>query len=64
MFGKSLISLALLATVPFLACVEAVKGPKITNIVYFDIEHGGKPLGRGELLWIDTSPAADVYLYV
>ena len=27
--------------------VEAAKGPKITSKVYFDIEHGGKPLGRG-----------------
>ena len=26
---------------------EAAKGPKITSKVYFDIEHGGKPLGRG-----------------
>jgi len=26
--------------------VEAAKGPKITSKVYFDIEHGGKPLGR------------------
>ncbi|GAA5997423.1 hypothetical protein JCM5350_006786, partial [Sporobolomyces pararoseus] len=26
--------------------VLAVKGPVITNKVYFDIEHGGKPLGR------------------
>jgi len=26
--------------------VEAAKGPKITHKVYFDIEHGGKPLGR------------------
>jgi Peptidyl-prolyl cis-trans isomerase (rotamase) - cyclophilin family len=26
--------------------VEAVKGPKITHKVYFDIEHGGEPLGR------------------
>ncbi|KAJ9111399.1 Peptidyl-prolyl cis-trans isomerase B [Naganishia cerealis] len=25
---------------------EAVKGPVITNKVYFDIEHGGKPMGR------------------
>ena len=24
------------------------KGPKITNVVFFDIEHGGKPLGRSE----------------
>lgn len=26
--------------------VEAAKGPKITNKVYFDIEHGDEPLGR------------------
>ncbi|KAK9895463.1 peptidyl-prolyl cis-trans isomerase B [Cystobasidium minutum MCA 4210] len=25
---------------------DAPKGPKITNIVYFDIEHGGQPMGR------------------
>lgn len=27
--------------------VEAAKGPKVTSKVYFDIQHGGKPLGRG-----------------
>jgi peptidyl-prolyl cis-trans isomerase B (cyclophilin B) len=27
--------------------VEAARGPKINSKVYFDIEHGGKPLGRG-----------------
>ncbi|KAF9793164.1 cyclophilin-like domain-containing protein [Thelephora terrestris] len=26
--------------------VEAAKGPRITSKVYFEIEHGGKPLGR------------------
>ncbi|CCM01136.1 uncharacterized protein FIBRA_03184 [Fibroporia radiculosa] len=26
--------------------VEAAKGPKITNKIYFDIEHGGKSMGR------------------
>lgn len=25
---------------------EAHKGPVITNKVFFDIEHGGKPMGR------------------
>jgi len=28
------------------AVVSAAKSPVITNKVYFDIEHGGKPLGR------------------
>ena len=36
--------------------VEAAKGPKITSKVYFDIEHGGKPLGRGmEHLFLPSS---------
>ncbi|EJT50612.1 cyclophilin [Trichosporon asahii var. asahii CBS 2479] len=30
----------------FLVPVQAAKGPIITNKVYFDIEHGGKPMGR------------------
>ncbi|GAA5849162.1 hypothetical protein JCM8547_006466 [Rhodosporidiobolus lusitaniae] len=37
---------ALLALAAFPALVSAAKGPVITNKVYFDIEHGGKPLGR------------------
>ena len=28
--------------------VEAAKGPMVTSKVYFEIEHGGKPLGRGK----------------
>ncbi|KAL7422374.1 Peptidyl-prolyl cis-trans isomerase B [Cryptotrichosporon argae] len=40
----------LAALVIALACLlvpaEAAKGPVITHKVYFDIEHGGKPLGR------------------
>jgi hypothetical protein len=41
------LALALVAIVAFSASnVEAVKGPVITNKVYFDIEHGGKPMGR------------------
>jgi hypothetical protein len=27
---------------------HAANGPKITNKIYFDIEHGGKPVGRGK----------------
>ncbi|KAJ9104487.1 Peptidyl-prolyl cis-trans isomerase B [Naganishia friedmannii] len=41
------LALAFVAIVAFSAShVEAVKGPVITNKVYFDIEHGGKPMGR------------------
>ena len=42
----SLLLVALAALVSIQG-VEAAKGPKITSKVYFDIEHGGKPLGRG-----------------
>ncbi|KAJ2917745.1 hypothetical protein MD484_g2631, partial [Candolleomyces efflorescens] len=37
----------IVVTLAALFCgVEAVKGPKITHKVYFDIEHGGESLGR------------------
>jgi peptidyl-prolyl cis-trans isomerase B (cyclophilin B) len=43
----SALSLALIAIVALTASsAEAAKGPVITNKVYFDIEHGGKPMGR------------------
>ncbi|WWD02178.1 peptidyl-prolyl cis-trans isomerase B [Kwoniella europaea PYCC6329] len=49
--------MARLSLLPILAAVlaallfiiesaDAAKGPVITNKVYFDVEHGGKPLGR------------------
>ncbi len=54
----------LLVTVAAFFCaqpVEAAKTPRITNKVYFDINHGDKPLGRGALslscaqgTWIDV----------
>ncbi|KAJ3511269.1 hypothetical protein NMY22_g15700 [Coprinellus aureogranulatus] len=48
MFGR--ISVAfIVVTLTALFCAqsaEAVKGPKITSKVYFDVEHGGEPLGR------------------
>ncbi|KAI9834857.1 MAG: Peptidyl-prolyl cis-trans isomerase B [Sarea resinae] len=46
---RVLISVLLILTATFLffaQCSEAAKGPKITHKVYFDIEHGDKPLGR------------------
>ena len=52
MFTKLFLSF-FIVTVLALFCTysaDAAKGPKVTNIVYFDIEHGGKPLGRGALI--------------
>lgn len=46
---RTVVSALLILTVAFLffaKTAEAVKGPKITNKVYFDIEHDGKPMGR------------------
>lgn len=40
------LALALVAIIAFTASSVEAKGPVITNKVYFDIEHGGKPLGR------------------
>lgn len=49
MFGR--ISIAfIVVSVAALFCAqsaEAAKGPKITNKVYFDIQHGDEYLGRG-----------------
>ena len=36
----------LAATFLFMGQTAAAKGPKITNKVYFDVEHDGQPLGR------------------
>jgi len=41
-----LAALVLAFAVLFATPANAAKGPIITNKVYFDIEHGGKPLGR------------------
>jgi peptidyl-prolyl cis-trans isomerase B (cyclophilin B) len=48
-FRRLFFSAALLfgvGLVMFAQTAEATKGPKITHKVYFDIEQGGKPLGR------------------
>ena len=49
MFRRLAYSLLLVALAALVSVrgVEAAKGPKITSKVYFDIEHGGKPVGRG-----------------
>ncbi|OAX84992.1 peptidyl-prolyl cis-trans isomerase B [Emergomyces africanus] len=41
-----LTSLALVGAFLFLGQTVEAKGPKVTNKVYFDIEHGDKPIGR------------------
>ena len=38
---------ATLAAIFCAQSVEAARGPRITNKVYFDIKHGDKDLGRG-----------------
>lgn len=46
---RFVVSALLILTVVFLfmaQTAEAVKGPKITNKVYFDVSHGDEPLGR------------------
>ena len=46
---RLLVSILLIATfsfVYFAQASEAVKGPKITHKVYFDLQHGDEELGR------------------
>lgn len=49
MFRRTAYSLLFMGLAIFASIhgVEAAKGPRVTSKVYFDIEHGGKPLGRG-----------------
>jgi len=42
----TLAAVGLVATLSFIPGVAAAKGPKITNVVYFDMTHGGEPIGR------------------
>lgn len=42
----AILIVGLLAILSFEQPVSAAKGPVITSKVYFDVEHGGKPLGR------------------
>jgi len=51
MFQRLSLALVFASALAFFCAqsVIAAKGPKITHIVYFDIEHGGKPLGRIEM---------------
>jgi peptidyl-prolyl cis-trans isomerase B (cyclophilin B) len=43
------VSILVILTATFLfmgQSVEAAKGPKITNKIYFDITHGDEPMGQ------------------
>jgi len=48
MFGRLSLAFIVISLVAFFSAqsVEAAKGPKVTHKVYFDVEHGEKPLGR------------------
>ena len=48
MFGRISVAFIVVTLAALFCGVEAVKGPKITHKVYFDIEHGGESLGRSE----------------
>ncbi|KAH6914360.1 peptidylprolyl isomerase B [Coprinopsis sp. MPI-PUGE-AT-0042] len=46
MFGRLSFAVVFVALCALFCTVEASKGPKITNKVFFDIKHGEKDLGR------------------
>lgn len=50
MYSKLFFSFLVISLAALFAAqsVEAVKGPKITNKVYFDIQHGDEKLGRSK----------------
>ena len=50
MFAKLSLTFLLITIIAFFCArpAEAVKGPKITHKVYFDIKQGDKELGRGK----------------
>jgi len=52
MFGRLTLSFIVVSIVAFFCArsVEATKGPKITNRLYFDIKHGDEDLGRSMCL--------------
>lgn len=47
---------ATLAAIFCAQSVEAARGPRVTNKVYFDIKHGDKDLGRGTFPFTLTVP--------
>jgi hypothetical protein len=64
MFGRISAVFVLVTVVAFFCAqsVEAVKGPKITHRVYFDIKHGDENLGRGKSLTSQRLRVAHLYM--
>lgn len=56
MFSKFFFSFLVISLAALLAAqsAEAVKGPKITHKVYFDIQHGDEKLGRSKSFLLST----------
>ena len=52
MYAKLILSLVAITVAALFSAqsAEAVRGPKITHKVYFDIKHGDKDLGRSALV--------------
>ena len=52
MYAKLILSLVAITVAALFSAqsAEAVRGPKITHKVYFDIKHGDKELGRSALV--------------
>ncbi|KIY74453.1 hypothetical protein CYLTODRAFT_340235 [Cylindrobasidium torrendii FP15055 ss-10] len=46
MFGRISLAFLVLTFVALFTVSDAARGPQVTNIVYFDIKHGDKDLGR------------------
>jgi len=57
MFGRVSFAFVVVSLVAFFCAqsADAAKGPKVTNIVYFDIKQGDVELGRSMLLRVHTS---------
>lgn len=61
-FLVSLLVICTFAFIYFAQTTEAAKGPKITNKVYFDIQHGDEDIGRIVIgLYGKTTPKVPNY---
>jgi peptidyl-prolyl cis-trans isomerase B (cyclophilin B) len=51
-FAKASLIFAVVSFAAFFCAqsAEAARGPKITNKIYFDIQHGDQPMGRSAFI--------------